>query len=666
MIAPGIRSARAGVAVSALVLLLGLLLAEAERAVAEQASAPTSPAAGRLDVGGDHSCAVADPIRVRCWGFGGDGRLGYGNLETIGDDETPGAVGPVDLGLGRAVTALSSGGFHNCAVLAVDASVLCWGSGGIGQLGYASTESIGDDEFAGAGGSVDLGTGRTARAITAGEAHSCAILDLGEVRCWGHGNAGRLGYVDTADVGDNETPGSLGPVDLGPGRTAVAVSAGSGHTCAILDDGSVRCWGAGGSGQLGYASTSPVGDNESPGSVGPVDLGAGRSARAIAAGGAHTCALLDDASVRCWGSGFLGQLGYGNRQNVGDNEPPGSVDPVDLGPGRTAKAIVAADEHTCALLDDDTVRCWGFTGWGRLGYGRLEFGGLKIVGDNESPGSVGPVELGAGRTATAIAAGGRNTCARLDDGNVRCWGYGGSGELGLCSLEDIGDDEVPASAGPVVLTPPADGGSGCPIAGGTPSTPAQRRAATRASQPVDAVAGALRAERARRRGLVSCRSEAAAHTRREIRSARGRSRAGRARARQHWVRHRSRLRRRCLDRWGRTPGRVTGLTARAVSSTRVVLTFNAAGSDGNSLPAARTYVVKQSRRPIRSRRAFRRAQTLCDGSCRFPTIRRVGGKLSVTVHGLTPGRTYHYAVAARDNVSRRLGPRSAGVRARTP
>ena len=114
--------------------------------------------------------------------------------------------------------------------------------------------------------------------LDAGAYHTCAILDNGSVRCWGYSGEGQLGYGNTDTVGDDETPASVGPVNLGPGRTAKAISAGDYHTCAILDNGSVRCWGYGRAGRLGYGSTSNVGDKQAPGSVGPVDLGAGRTA----------------------------------------------------------------------------------------------------------------------------------------------------------------------------------------------------------------------------------------------------------------------------------------------------------------------------------------------------------------------------------------------------
>jgi hypothetical protein len=305
---------------------------------------------------------------------------------------------------------------------------------------------------------VNLGTGRTALAVTAGGEHTCAILDTRALRCWGSGSHGRTGHVNTNHVGDDETPGSVPPVDLGTGRTAVAVSAGKYHTCAILDDGSVRCFGFASSGQLGYGNVNDIGDNETPGSAGPVDLGVGRTAVALAAGDEHTCALLDNGDVRCWGHAAFGELGYGNTDPIGDDETPGSVGPVDLGTGRTAVAIAAGAAHTCAVLDDGSVRCWGING---PGSGQLGYGNPDIVGDDETPGSVGPVNLGAGRTAVAIAPGQSQTCALLDTGRVRCWGWSEYGSLGYGNTTSIGDDETPDVAGPVA----AGGLVGAPVVG---------------------------------------------------------------------------------------------------------------------------------------------------------------------------------------------------------
>ncbi len=209
---------------------------------------------------------------------------------------------------------------------------------------------------------------------------------------------------------------------------------------------------------------------------------------------------------------------------------------------------------------------------------------------------------------------------------------------GRCDWQPVRAAVLPQSPGAGVGPAPGPGGAGTPDVG---------------------------AEQSRRaRALRSCLASAARHARRERRLTRRGSARRRAGARRHLRRHRRQLRRRCLRRHGRTPGRITGLRARAASRTKVELSFRAPGTHRARGPAAHSYVVKQSRGPIRGGRGFRRAQTLCGGSCRF-NVTRVGARLRLRITDLRPGTTYYYAVAARDNVSRRLGPRARSVRVRT-
>jgi len=642
----------------ALIVLATAIAVQPGAAAGDQATQPSSPAAASIAAAKYHSCALSSGA-VRCWGYAGDGQLGYGNTNDIGDNETPGSIAPLNFGAGRTVTAVAAGDVHTCVRLD-DGTVRCWGFGGDGRLGYGSTDNIGATQSAATAGPVDLGPGRTAKTITAGAANTCALLDDNTVRCWGFGFEGRLGYGNTDTIGDNETPGSVGPVKLGAGRTAKAITSGGFHTCALLDNDAVRCWGFGGNGRLGYGNTNNIGrtPQTTPDTVGPVDLGPGRTARTISAGGAHTCAVLDDGSVRCWGAAGGGRLGYGNSDAIGDDETPGSVAPVGIGTGRTAKAVSAGDGHTCAILDDGRVRCWGFAAFGQLGYGNAD-----TIGDDEAPGTAGPVDLGTGRTATGISAGVLQTCARLDDASVRCWGYGIYGRLGYCNQRTIGDDEAPGTAGPVDL---GAGGAGCPVAptptpepAPSPINPTSPPPPTGYPLPLeppdpDPLVAALAAQKARAAALRTC-----------LRIAKRRLPAAKRRkARRKAVRRAGRRRKACLKRHGRTPGRVKRLSVSNVSRTRLVLTFAAPGSDGSDPPAAHTYLIKQSRRPMRNGRAFRRAKALCKGSCRFKAT-RVGTKIKLTVTNLRRRSTFYYAVAARDNVSRRLGRRSPTLKIRT-
>ncbi len=288
-------------------------------------------------------------------------------------------------------------------------------------------------EQAGAGpaGPRQLLAGR----IDTGYSHSCAIVDNGSVRCWGSNGFGRLGYPGLSMVGDNEDPASVGAVDLGPGRTATAISAGATSTCAVLDDASVRCWGQNDDGELGYADTTEdIGNDETPAAAGPVDLG-GRAAVATTSGSDHSCALLQFGQISCWGSNALGQLGHGPEAAVGAT--PGTYQ-VALGVGRSATAVSAGSSHTCAVLDDGNVRCWGYNVAGQLGYADTS----ENIGDDEIPAAAGPVDL-AGRRAIAIAAGAFHTCALLEFGQVSCWGSNSRGALG-----HGGEAAVGATPGP--------------------------------------------------------------------------------------------------------------------------------------------------------------------------------------------------------------------------
>ena len=154
--------------------------------------------------------------------------------------------------------------------------------------------------------------------------HTCALLrSSGEVKCWGRGDRGQLGTgdIDNRNLGDeaNEMGESLVAISLGEGRTAKAVSAGWEHTCAILDDDTVKCWGFGIGGRLGQGNGDLIGDaKDEIKDLASINLGKNRTAKAVSAGGKHTCAILDNDMVKCWGTGEYGVLGNGKEDNLGD------------------------------------------------------------------------------------------------------------------------------------------------------------------------------------------------------------------------------------------------------------------------------------------------------------------------------------------------------------
>lgn len=254
-----------------------------------------------------------------------------------------------------------------------------------------------------------------ARRLGNGHDNTCVILDNGNVRCWG--SLYGIGVPGTGRVGDDETPDSIRPADVGDGRTVHEVDGGQLFTCVLLDDGNVRCWGNPSAGVIGVpGAPGGLGYSIEPTTIGPIDLGG--TATEIAAGNFHACAILADDSVRCWGDGSQGALGYGNENDIGDDETPASAGAVDLGPGRTATAITAGRYHTCAILDDASVRCWGL-------------GGNDVVYGDDEPASAAPVLSLGGDDAVAISAGKRSTCALTDVGDVWCWGSGDTARYSL-------------------------------------------------------------------------------------------------------------------------------------------------------------------------------------------------------------------------------------------
>ncbi|MFA5392802.1 MAG: DUF2341 domain-containing protein, partial [Candidatus Paceibacterota bacterium] len=282
---------------------------------------------------------------------------------------------------------------HTCAIFPAG-TIKCWGNNDYGQLGDGTWITRSTPVFV-------LGI-NNAVAVSAGYYHSCALLSDGTAKCWGENGYGQLG--------DGSASGSIHvPVDVSGLTDAVAISTGQYHTCALISDGTAKCWGDNRYGQLGDASTThryiatPVSDLT--------------NAVAIAAGASHNCALLSNGTAKCWGAGGSGRLGNAATTN--------QTAPVFVSGLTNAVAIVAGNDHTCALLADGTAKCWGNNyDTGKLGVGY--FTGLR-----DTPASVLGIE-----NAVSITVGYGYTCARIIDGSFKCWGANVYGQLGDGSTEN--------------------------------------------------------------------------------------------------------------------------------------------------------------------------------------------------------------------------------------
>jgi alpha-tubulin suppressor-like RCC1 family protein len=376
-----------------------------------------------IAAGARHTCAVRAGA-VTCWGHNGYGQLGIGSTEGRGADATPFvAVSPA---MGTAVS-LAAGGRHTCALLslsaggaAAGANVACWGDNAFGQLGVADGQPRGT---AADNPPVSVPLTQGANAITAGLAHTCALLADASVACWGDNRFGQLGVAVGA--------GGAGFTPVALPEKATAVAAGAYHTCALLESGAVRCWGWDDYGQLGDATLASAG-TAGPGTTVDVPLPGGERAAAIATGGFHSCAVLRSGAVTCWGQNDAGQVGVVIDPNY-RALPPAAL--VDLGRGRRASRVVAGASHTCALLDDFSVKCWGLNLEGELGVGDdTNRGGVDgSLGD-----ALPRVQLGAG-PVSRLTAGANHTCV-VQAAAVECWGGNVDGELGVGDTITRGDD----------------------------------------------------------------------------------------------------------------------------------------------------------------------------------------------------------------------------------
>jgi alpha-tubulin suppressor-like RCC1 family protein len=385
----------------------------------------------KLAAGGFHTCALLLDGQVKCWGKNNVGQLGLGHTDNIGDNELISDIDPIDLG-GKAIE-ISAGMQHTCAILE-NGDVKCWGENLRGQLGQGHTDNLGDNESIADIPAISLGA--AAKKIYSGTRYNCALLANKKVKCWGENNFGQLGLGHKNNMGDDEDISSVPNVNIGGDVVSMDISTISFHTCAVLVSGDMKCWGLNNFGQLGYGHKDMIGDDETPADVGAVPFGS--QILQLATGFQHTCALAGGQEIRCWGANSKGQIGTGNSDTIGDDEAADSIG--FLNTGASGHLMVATGNfHTCAVGSDYNVYCFGQGNNGVLGLGNT-----NNLGDNESITNVSKVNLGD-LQISQIAAGTYHTCALTkDEGKVICWGQGDSGQLGYGNTNSMGDDENPS------------------------------------------------------------------------------------------------------------------------------------------------------------------------------------------------------------------------------
>ncbi len=376
-----------------------------------------------------HSVAFKNATTLMAWGYNGYGQVGDG---TSDERHTPVQVLKENSVPLKGMTGFAIGGTHTLAFQNLG-GVRAWGNNGNGQLGNGNnnaqalpvtvlTEESGNNELVGV------------TAVSAGSTHSLALKSDGTVWAWGNNSKGELGIGNT----DSKNRAVQVKADANSPLTGVkAIAAGGSHSLALKSDGTVWVWGNNESGQLGKDPKAAQGAITS--STTPLQVtGITGTAVAIAAGGSHSLALMEDGSVWAWGYNYFGQLGaakvLGN-PTLDPNNPASyyRIEPAMITGLSSVSGITAGLDHSVALLADGTLVAWGYNGYGQLGNAATLNINVPDPTQNPVPQQVvktaaAPhVPLGNIRSVVAV---GHHTLAVDGDGNFWAWGNNKNGQLG--------------------------------------------------------------------------------------------------------------------------------------------------------------------------------------------------------------------------------------------
>ncbi|MGY8670817.1 MAG: RCC1 domain-containing protein, partial [Candidatus Poseidoniales archaeon] len=340
----------------------------------------------------DHVCINQKSGGIHCWGDGLGGKLAT-NADT--DQSTPQSTSTsVSYNVLRDIYSVATATEHNCA-LTNSREVYCWGEADDGRLGHSSTTDSKIPVLA------PFPNHRNVEMIATHESHNCAITDDGSVYCWGNNTDGQIGIGYKSSYFGNPTKSNLQD-----GSMAVAISVGDSFSCAVLSNGSVTCWGGNDLGQLGDGTNT---NSTAPGSM--VQLS--QDAVTVSSGQSHSCAILQDGKVACWGNNDYGQLGDGTL--IDKNSPA----IAQLPSSKSAVMIDVGISHTCAIMNDGTLYCWGLNANHQLADGTNAFKSIPVQSS-----------LPNGMSATLVTAGEGHTCILTNESTIYCIGANSEGQIG--------------------------------------------------------------------------------------------------------------------------------------------------------------------------------------------------------------------------------------------
>ena len=325
---------------------------------------------------GRFACALFANDDMRCFGFLGNRLFPWFPPLSLSRSRTP-QDEPLNLRTGNdSVASISLGSFHGC-VLYESGRVKCFGSSYTNALGY------GDYTPTPPLSSVPyLNTTMEVKQVEVGCKHTCVILADGRIKCFGSNAQGQSGQNawEARNVPVDEIPF----VDLGE-ETARSIALGCFYTCVVLDSGAVRCFGY--EVPSGYNALS---DRRNSSASDFHAFGTSMKIAQLSAGPNHLCAVFYDRRVKCVGLARDGQLGYLSKSNLTSlnvygwptlscEEHPEECKFVPVEPN--ISSVVTGTHHTCVLAVNGRVQCFGTTGWNSLEWQifELDFGNERVV-----------------------------------------------------------------------------------------------------------------------------------------------------------------------------------------------------------------------------------------------------------------------------------------------
>ncbi len=360
---------------------------------------------------------------VVCWGNNLSGQLGDGDAPN--DKPSPVYVETAPGTRLAGAQALALGGQHSCALLGTS-EVRCWGRNDQGQLGNASQGNSSRAVAVLQATAPDVNL-VDVEALAAGFQHSCALAG-GQVRCWGNNALGQLG--NPAANSPQTTAAFLVKTSTSDLSNVTSLAAGDGHNCVLVAGGPAHCWGDNTARQLGDGSVL----SQQPQAV-PVLQAAGglafSNALALSLGHFHSCARVAGSEARCWGSDAFGQIGNGTP--LANVDFPATVsNPSQSGALTAVAGLDLGYDHSCASSLGGGAFCWGFNFYGQLGNGQVGDDSdvsIEVLASSTPGDALGNVQT--------LSAGREHTCALMTDNQVRCWGRNDQGQIGDGSPGDV-------------------------------------------------------------------------------------------------------------------------------------------------------------------------------------------------------------------------------------